>query len=314
MPNFAPLMKISSCRSYGAEVILKGRNIQEAKVFAMEISKDRGLKYINGFDHPDVIAGQGTIGLEILDQVKNIDAVIVPVGGGGLIAGIALAVKTLKPEVQIIGIESETCASFQNAFSGTDHVIQAESSLADGLAVPTVGVNAVFMAKGIVDELITVCEESIALAILRLLEMEKVVVEGGGAVGLAALLSGKLPHLKGKRVVNILTGGNIDSTVLGRTIERGLAVDGRLVKFDIVVSDRPGGIAELATKISETGASIKDIFHERAWLAANVFEVRVRIVVETRDRIHVEELYKKLCKKYSNVVVYDKKPDFLNYN
>ncbi|KAI6197453.1 hypothetical protein M3Y94_01226300 [Aphelenchoides besseyi] len=311
MPNFAPLMKISSCRSYGAEVILKGRNIQEARVYAMELSKARDLKYINGFDYPDVIAGQGTIGLEILEQVKNIDAVIVPVGGGGLIAGVALAVKTLKPEILVIGVESETCASFSNALYDTKHEIFAESSLADGLAVPTVGTNAVHIAKGIVDDIVTVCEESIALAILRLLEMEKSVVEGGGAVGLAALLSGKLPQLKRKRVVNILTGGNIDSTVLGRTIERGLAADGRLVKFDVVVSDRPGGIAELATRIAETGASIKDIFHERAWLAANVFEVRVRIVVETRDREHVEQLHKALSKKYTSVTAYYKTPDFL---
>jgi len=277
----------------------------------MNLAKESGKKYINGFDYPDVIAGQGTIGLEILEQVNDIDAVIVPVGGGGLISGIALAVKTLKPEVLVIGVESETCASFHNAMEGSDYQIHAESSLADGLAVPTVGVNAVCIAKGLIDELVTVCEESIALAILRLLEMEKSVVEGAGAVGLAALLSGKLPALKGKRVVSVLTGGNIDSTVLGRTIERGLAVDGRLVKFDVVVSDRPGGIAELATRISETGASIKDIFHERAWLAANVFEVRVRIVVETRDRAHVAELYKALSKKYVNVVTYDKKPDFL---
>ncbi|KAI6183648.1 Threonine ammonia-lyase [Aphelenchoides bicaudatus] len=317
MPTFAPLMKISSCRSYGAEVILKGKNIQEARVYAMQLSQERGLKYINGFDHPDIIAGQGTIGLEILEQIKNIDAVIVPVGGGGLIAGIALAVKTLKPEVQIIGVESEACASFQNSLKGTDHPIFAESSLADGLAVPTVGVNAVFMARGIIDELITVCEESIALAILRLLEMEKSVVEGAGAVGLAALLSGKVASFERKAVsvvVNILTGGNIDSTVLGRTIERGLAVDGRLVKFDIVVSDRPGGIAELATRISETGASIKDIFHERAWLAANVFEVRVRIVVETRDREHADELYHKLSEKYTSVTAYDKRPGFMVTN
>ncbi|KAI6219708.1 Threonine ammonia-lyase [Aphelenchoides besseyi] len=311
MPNFAPLMKISSCRSYGAQVILKGRNIQEARVYAMELSKARDLKYINGFDYPDVIAGQGTIGLEILEQVKNIDAVIVPVGGGGLIAGVALAVKTLKPEILVIGVESETCASFSNALYGTNYEICADSTLADGLAVPTVGINAVYNAKGIVDDIVTVCEESIALAILRLLEMEKSVVEGGGAVGLAALLSGKLPQLKGKRVVNILTGGNIDSTVLGRTIARGLAADGRLVKFDVVVSDRPGGIAELATRIAETGASIKDIFHERAWLAANVYEVQVRVVVETRDREHVNQLNQMLHKRYTNVRFYERKPNFL---
>jgi threonine dehydratase len=259
------------------------------------------MKYINGFDYPDVVSGQGTIGLEILEEMPDVDAILVPVGGGGLIAGIALAVKTLKPQVQVIGIESETCPSFQNALKDLHIEVHPEVSIADGLAVPTAGCNAAYMAKTYVDDVITVCEESIALAILRLLEMEKAVVEGAGAVGLAALISGKLPQLKGKKVVNILTGGNIDTTILGRTIERGLAVDGRLIKFDVVVSDRPGGIAELTALISKAGASIKDIFHERAWLAANVFSVRVRVVAETRDRAHVKELHETLKSKYSIV-------------
>jgi len=301
MPEFAPLMKISSCQSYGANVILHGKDIQKSKEFAYELSRTRGLKYINGFDNPDVIAGQGTIGLEILEQVNKVDAVIVPVGGGGLIAGIALALKTLKPEIQIIGVESDTCPSFQNALNHNIEILQPEASLADGLAVPTVGANALKIANGLVDHYISVSEESIALAILRLIEIEKSVVEGAGAVGLAAILSGKLPFLKGKRVVTILTGGNIDTTVLGRTIERGLAVDGRLIKFDVVVSDRPGGIAELTTQIAKLGASIKDIFHERAWLAANVFSVQVRVVVETRGMEHVKDLQEQLGRKYSQI-------------
>lgn len=159
------------------------------------------MTYINGFDHPDVVSGQGTVGLEILEEVKNIDAIIVPVGGGGLVAGIAVAVKTLKPEVQIIGVEAESCPSFANAMYHKNLPLEPESSLADGLAVPTVGINAVYIANGKIDELVSVCEESIALSILRLLEMEKAVVEGAGAVGLAAFISGKLPHLKGKRQV-----------------------------------------------------------------------------------------------------------------
>jgi len=248
-----------------------------------------------------VIAGQGTIGLEILEQVDNVDAVVVPVGGGGLIAGIALAVKTLKPEVKIIGVESESVPSFHKALHHTDEPMFTESSLADGLAVPNVGHNALLIARDLIDDMIIVSEESIALGILRLIELEKSVVEGAGAVGLAAILSGKLDYLKGKRVVNILTGGNIDTTVLGRTIERGLAVDGRLIKFDVVISDRPGGISELTRRIAELGASIKDIFHERAWLSANAFSVLVRIVCETRDFQHVKELREKLGKKYTQI-------------
>lgn len=311
MPTFAPLMKLSCCRQFGANVVLHGTDIQKAKEHAFQLSRERGLKYINGFDNPDVIAGQGTIGLEILEQVNGVDAILVPVGGGGLIAGIALAVKTLKPEVKIIGIESETCPSFQKALRKTADGLYPESSLADGLAVPTVGGNALFIANGLIDELVTVCEESIALSILRLLEMEKSVIEGAGAVGLAALISHKLPYLKGKRVVNVLTGGNIDSTVLGRTIERGLAVDGRLIKFDGVVSDRPGGIAELTARIAKLGASIKDMYHERAWLASNVFSVRVRVVAETRDRVHAEELRDYLSRKYSQISFPLDTPSFL---
>ncbi|KAI1706878.1 pyridoxal-phosphate dependent enzyme domain-containing protein [Ditylenchus destructor] len=320
MPEFAPLMKISSCQTYGAN----------SKEFAYELSRTKGLKYINGFgqflflqkqyslfyilDNPDVIAGQGTIGLEILEQVDNVDAVIIPVGGGGLIAGIALALKTLKPEIQIIGVESDVCPSFRNAMVHNEEVMHPESSLADGLAVPTVGYNALKIADGLIDHLISVCEESIALAILRLIEIEKSVVEGAGAVGLAAILSGKVDFLKDKRVVTILTGGNIDTTVLGRTIERGLAVDGRLIKFDVVVSDRPGGIAELTTHIARAGASIKDMFHERAWLAGNVFSVSVRVVAETRGHEHVKELQELLSKKYAqhNSNISNNESEFLN--
>ncbi|KAL7077615.1 hypothetical protein ACQ4LE_003297 [Meloidogyne hapla] len=301
MPKCAPLMKINSCDSFGAKVILHGLNIQDCKLRAYELAQENKQKYINGFDNPDVIAGQGTIGLEILEEVKDVDAILVPVGGGGLIAGIALAVKTLKPEVSIIGIESEICPSFANAFNGTKEPLFPDQSLADGLSVPTVGNNALLIAQGLIDQMITVSEGSIALAILRLIEVEKSVVEGGGAVGLAAFISGKLDHLKGKRVVAILTGGNIDTTVLGRTIERGLAVDGRLIKFDVVVSDRPGGIAELTAEIAKIGASIKEIFHERAWLSANIHSVMVKIVCETRGEQHVKELIEHLNRKYKQI-------------
>ncbi|KHJ82614.1 hypothetical protein OESDEN_17692, partial [Oesophagostomum dentatum] len=207
--------------------------------------------------------------------VPDVDAVLVPVGGAGLIAGIAVAVKTLKPQVKIIAVESDSCPSYTEAVkAGKPVMARVKSTLADGLAVPMVGGNSLATLEGLVDKTVVVCEESTALAILRLIEMEKAVVEGGGAVGVAALISDKLPELKGKKVVTILTGGNIDTTVLGRTIERGLAVDGRLIRVEVVVSDRPGGIAELTSQIAHMGASIKDIFHERAWIATDVFSVR----------------------------------------
>ncbi|KAK5967141.1 L-threonine dehydratase catabolic TdcB [Trichostrongylus colubriformis] len=304
MPVFAPLMKIGMCRSYGANVILKGDNIGKAKEYAMRLVMEKKYKYINGYDAPDILAGQGTLGLEILEQVPDVDAIIVPVGGAGLIAGVAVAVKTLKPQVEIIGVESATCPSFTEACkAGKPVEARVRSSLADGLAVPVVGGNALATAQGLVDRTVVVSEEETALSILRLIEMEKAVVEGGGAVGLAALISGKLPELKGKKVVSILTGGNIDTTVLGRTIDRGLAVDGRLNRLEVVVSDRPGGIAELTTRIAHMGASIKDIFHERAWISTDVFSVKVKVVAETRDRQHVAELEEMLRSKYDDVKV-----------
>ncbi|CAJ0576623.1 unnamed protein product, partial [Mesorhabditis spiculigera] len=275
-----------------------------AKDYAMRFGKEKGLKYINGYDAPDILAGQGTIGLEILEQVPDVDAVLVPVGGGGLIAGVAVAIKTLKPECHIIGIETETCASFTAAIKeGRPIAVETSSTLADGLAVPTVGGNSLKTAAPMIDQIITVSEEVIALSILRLIEVEKAVVEGAGAVGLAAIISNKVPHLKDKKVVCILTGGNIDTTVLGRSIERGLAVDGRLVRIEVVVSDRPGGIAELTTHIAHSGASIKDIFHERAWISTDVFSVKVKIIAETRDRTHVQELEALLKEKYKNVTI-----------
>ncbi|CAI2340924.1 unnamed protein product [Caenorhabditis sp. 36 PRJEB53466] len=287
MPVIAPLMKIQFCRSLGATVILKGESIAVAKEFALRHAKENNLKYINGYDAIDILAGQGTIGLEILEQVPDVDTILVPVGGGGLIAGIAVAVKTLKPDVLIYGIEAETCPSFTEAYEA-GHVVSAitKASLADGLAVPTVGGNSLETAKGLIDKVITVKEESIALSILRLLEVEK---------------AGKVPELKGKKVVSILSGGNIDTTVLGRSIERGLAVDGRLVRLEVVVSDRPGGIAELTTTIAHLGASIKDIFHERAWISTDVFHVKVKVVAETRGKEHVEEIETALKKIYDNV-------------
>ncbi|XP_075982865.1 L-threonine ammonia-lyase-like isoform X2 [Anticarsia gemmatalis] len=291
MPNVAPIMKIEKCRSYGANVIIHGHDMKEAKFHAMSLAKERGLTYINGYDHPHIMAGQGTVGLEIIEQVPDVDAVLVPVGGGGLIAGVATAIKHLKPHVLIYGVETEKCPSMKQAMNRQGPVcVQIRSTLADGLAVPTIGYNAYVTVKPIVDKLITVNEDWIARAILRLIEQEKYVVEGGGAVGVAAIMAGLVPELVGKKVVCILSGGNIDTTILGRCLERGLAAEQRLVKFKVTVSDRPGGIAELCKLISSTGVSIKDIIQERAWVHGDIFSVRVKVVCETRGPEHLEEL------------------------
>ncbi|XP_076637261.1 serine racemase isoform X1 [Colletes latitarsis] len=303
MPVVAPIMKIAACRQYGANVIIDGSDMGEAKRIALQHAKENGLTYINGYDNPDIMAGQGTLGLEIVEQVSDIDAVVVPIGGGGLIAGVALAVKTLHPRVMIIGVESERCPSFHAARkAGRPIYTPIESTLADGLAVPMVGYNAFATANPLIDKLVVVKEEWIAIAILKLVENEKCIVEGAGATGLAAILAGQLDELKGKRVVLPLCGGNIDTTILGRCLERGLAAEGRLLKFTVTVSDRPGGIAELCRMLADIGVSIKDIMHERAWIMSDIFSVDVKVVCETRDRNHGEQLKTMLHENYQRVV------------
>nr|XP_018902527.1 PREDICTED: uncharacterized protein LOC109034054 isoform X2 [Bemisia tabaci] len=310
MPIVAPIMKIQSCRNLGANVVVQGKNMKEAKLIAMKLAKERSLVYINGYDHPDIIAGQGTIGLEVVDEVPNIDAIVVPVGGAGLIAGVALAVKTLNPHIKVIGVESERCASFSKAVeNGGPVMLDIESTLADGLAVPMVGYNAFATAAPLVDRTVVVKEEWIAIAILRLVELEKCVVEGAGAVGLAAILAGQLEELRGKRVVLLLCGGNIDTTILGRCLERGLAVDGRLMKFSVNISDRPGGIAELTRLLAQLEVSIKDIIHERAWVTSNVFGVKVTVMCETRDEDHAAHLKTVLKENYKQVT-FEELPKF----
>jgi len=244
------------------------------------------------------LAGAGTIGMEIVEDVPDVDVVVVPVGGAGLIAGVSCAIKTLKPGCMVIGVEPENCASYTAALkAGKPVAAPVQNTLADGLAVPVVGSNAFAVARHYVDECVLVSEREISLAVLRLIENEKVVVEGGGASGLAALLpGGKLdrPDMKGKNIVVPLCGGNIDTTVLGRVMERGLAADNRLCNFYATVSDRPGGIAKLTALLCEHGASIKDIYHERAWLQSAVDQVRVKCVVELQGWDHRERVRKAL--------------------
>jgi len=303
MPQFAPMIKQSRCRQMGAEVILHGDNIVDAREKADDLARERGRTYIHGFDDPNIIAGQGTMGLEILEKVPNVDAIVIPVGGAGLIAGVSLAVKTARPQTQIIGVEPELCPSLIRALEAGEPVkVPMQPTLADGLAVPQVGARAFAIAKDRVDRMVTVSEEEISLAILRLAELEKGVVEGAGAAPLAAFLAGKLDDLKGRRVVLALCGGNIDPTILSRVIEHGLVVDGRLTQFTAIISDRPGGLANLAQVIASVGATVKHIDHERTFSGANVYTVNVNCVVETNDAAHIEQLHDALERKGIRVV------------
>ena len=291
MPKFAPLIKVSTCQQLGATVILHGEGFGEAKAHAHEIAAENALAYIDGYDDPAIIAGQGTMGLEIVEQVPDVDAVIIPIGGAGLLAGVSLAVKHLRPETKIVAVEAENVASFSAALgAGKPTKITMRPTLADGLAIPEVGANAFQIARPLVDLTVTVTEEEIALAILRLVELEKSVVEGAAATPLAACMSGRLKELAGERVVLLLCGGNIDPNVLSRVIERGLVADGRLGRFTAVISDRPGGLADLATQIASTGASVKQIVHDRAFASPDVSAVNVLCTVETRNHQHLAEL------------------------
>jgi threonine dehydratase len=298
MPQFAPLIKVATCRRLGARVVLFGNNFAEAKLRADELAAEGGLTYVHGFDDLAVIAGQGTMGLELLDQVPDLDAVVVPIGGAGLVAGVSMAIKSLNPAVQIIGVEAEQMPSFTMSLAaGRATACPAFPTLADGLATTCPGTHAFAIARERVDRVVTVSEDAIALSILRLIELEKSVVEGAAAASLAALLSGQLPELRGKRVVLLLCGGNIDPLVLGRVIEVGLAADGRLVRIVAKISDRPGGLATLASAIAGTGATVQQITHDRAFAGPDVSSVRVVCDLGTHSREHIAALRQALTEK-----------------
>lgn len=287
MPRFAPLIKVATCRKLGANVILHGDNLAQAREHAEGLARDRGLTYVHGYDDAEIIAGQGTVGLEILEQTPAIDAIVVPIGGGGLIAGIACAVRAQRPDVEVIGVEPEHAACYAAALAaGKPADVEVRATLADGLAVARVGPHAFALARDLVDGVVVVDEAALSIAILRLIELEKSVVEGAGAAPLAALLAGKLSRLRGRRVVLVLSGGNIDPNVLGRVIEIGLVHDGRICRFTAVITDRPGGLAGLASLIAGTGANVLDIAHDRVFAGPDVSAVRVVCTLEIADPEH----------------------------
>jgi len=292
MPRFAPLIKVTTCRRLNANVVLHGETFGEARAHAVELGQRDGLTYIHGFNDAAIIAGQGTLGLEILEQVPDVEAVVVPVGGGGLIAGVAVAIKAINPSVRVYGVEPEHAAGFTAALAaGRPTEIQLQPTLADGLAVGKVGDRAFALAAPLVDGVVTVSEDELTVAVLRLVELEKSVVEGAGAAPLAACMSGKLPQLAGRRTVLVLAGGNIDPMILSRVIERGLVDDGRLCRFTAVIKDRPGGLAHFAELVARSEASIQEITHDRAFSGPNVSSADVECTVETSDRAHLNRLF-----------------------
>jgi threonine dehydratase len=304
MPDYAPLIKITTCLRLGATVLVRGQDFAAARAEADALAAARNLTYIHGFDAPDIIAGQGTMGLEILRQVPDVEAIVCPVGGGGLIAGLSLAVKSLRPRVKVIGVESVCTGNFAAALrAGKPVTVPRRPTLADGLATLTMGPNAFALARRHVDEVVGVSEDWISLAILRMLELEKTVVEGAAATPLAAMMAGRLPRLRGRKVVLVVGGGNIDPAILSRVIEKGLVHDGRLTRFTAVISDRPGGLALLCRAIADAGASVKDIAHDRAFSGPDVSAVHAVCTVETRDRAHIATLHRALKRNGFPLVV-----------
>ena len=296
MPKFASLLKVTNCRHLGATVVLHGADLSDARVEAEALAARDGLTFIHPYDNAQVMAGQGTIALEILEQTPGVQAIVAPVGGGGLLAGIGTVVKARKPDVRVVGVEPVHAACLTAALAaGHPVTVTLSPTLADGLAVSQAGAAPFEVLRRVVDQVVTVDEAAIALAVLRLIELEKSVVEGAGAAPLAAFLAGKLDALKGKEVVLVLCGGNIDLTILDRVIEIGLVADGRLARFTVSISDRPGGLARLAEVIASTGASIKEIVHDRAFAGPDLSEVRVVCDVETTGPDHVAQLHRALA-------------------
>lgn len=296
MPRFAPLVKLARCRQFGATVVLHGDTFDEARSEATRLAQEKELTYVHPFDDLNVIAGQGTLAFEILEQVPDAEAILVPVGGGGLLAGVATVLRALKPDLQIIGVEPANAACFAAGLASDGPVrITTKYTLADGLAVAEAGQNTLRIARPLVDRMVMVGEEELALAMLRLAELDKCVIEGAGAAGLAAFLGGHLPDLKGRKVVVLLTGGNIDPLAHSRVIERGLAADGRIYRFDVLISDRPGGLAHLSSVLAAAGANVTEIVHNRTFSGPDLSRVHVLCTVETRDRAHITEVQQRLA-------------------
>ena len=290
MPLTTPITKVSATRGYGAEVVLVGANYDEACQEAMRRCHERGLTFIHPFDDEAVIAGQGTIGLEMLEVQRDLDAVIIPVGGGGLIAGVGCAVKETNPKIKVIGVETSKLASMKAAMEKHKLVtVPAGKTIADGIAVRRAGEITFPLAEKYVDEIVTVDDEEIANAILVLLEKEKTLTEGAGAVGAAAMLNKKVA-LQGKKVGVLISGGNIDVTLLSRIIERGLVKDGRLLRIRIHLPDHPGALQRLATVIADQKANIIETRHDRAYYGVVLGDTVIDITMETRGPEHIAEI------------------------
>ncbi|MDE6541886.1 MAG: threonine ammonia-lyase, partial [Muribaculaceae bacterium] len=297
LPAGAPISKVEATKSYGAEVCLVPGVYDDAYARAIELQKEKGYTFVHPFDDPKVIAGQGTIGLEILEQMPDVEAVVVPIGGGGLVSGVAFAIKTLRPEIKVYGVQSSGAPSMAASLQ-EGHIARLGevSTIADGIAVKEPGVNTYEMCARYVDEVITVSDDEIAAAILALIEQQKIVAEGAGAVSVAAVMYDKVP-VKGKKVVCLVSGGNIDVSTLSRVITRGLSKSGRNYTFSIDLADKPGQLSGVCNVIADAGGNIISVSHERINTSAEINGCTIRIELETRDNGHIDHIREALSEK-----------------
>lgn len=294
MPDGAPISKVEATKQLGAEVRLVKGAYDDAYATALQLQEDTGATFIHPFDDDEVIAGQGTIGLEILDELENPDAVVVPIGGGGLISGIAYAIKHLNPNVKIYGVQAAGAASMvKSQQEGTPITLDRAETFADGIAVKHPGDITYQLVEQYVDEIVTVSEDEIAAAILALIEKQKVIAEGAGAVSVAAVLFHKLP-VEGKKVVCIVSGGNIDVNILSRVITRGLLTSGRNVSLTIALTDKPGQLQEVSEIIARCGGNVVSVHHDRSDANMAITSCFLKLGLETRDHAQIVQIQKEL--------------------
>lgn len=288
LPDGAPISKVEATRKYGAEICMVKGVYDDAYKKAIELRDEKGYCFIHPFNDPDVIAGQGTIGLEILNQLPDADVVVVPVGGGGLIAGVAYTIKQLKPSCKVYGVQAFGAPSMQESLERDEiKTLSGVNTIADGIAVKTPGDLTYELCKEYVDGIVTVTDDEIALAILTLLEQQKLIAEGAGAVPVAAVMNGKIPDIDGKNVCCLVSGGNIDVTILSRVISRGLKMGGRTADIVIALSDKPGQLAGVSKIISDTGANVVSVNYDSTDLDMNITDCYLKIGVETRNFEHI---------------------------
>ena len=288
MPRFAASVKVERTRGFGATVLLEGDTFDDARAHGLQLAFDRGLTLVHPFDDLAVVAGQGTIGLEMLQQQPQIDTLIVAIGGGGLISGIATAARAIRPDIQIVGVQTERFPAAWNTRHGGDRPI-GQATIADGIAVKAPGALTQPIIDRLVDDVLLVGEDEIEQAILLLLEIEKTVVEGAGAVGLAALLK-HADRFEGRQVGLVLCGGNIEPLVLAEIIERGMVKSGRLARLRFDVRDVPGALADVAMRLGKLGANIDEVQHQRAFTSLSVERVLIEVVVQTRGVAHIAQI------------------------